>query len=295
MKRRSPLTPLEFFIRAMKLRPGSVHATAERMAQRLGMRNLSRQQFTRIRYGRAQATQRVMKLLVATMREATGLAVAATDLFELEPPSSGSHFMATSDDPFHGGRRDLPIFLAERTRRPWSLAVSKDQPADQTHARRFEVLYREHSGLLRSTAKFRYKVPQADVDGLVHDVFASYFERQPRVDDIRAYLLMAINHACQHYWRKRKHEAPLTAEHEDTADASVQRRLDQWTLHLSLGATLARLGPKCRETLRRYYLRGERPESIARELDTTARYVFQLLHTCRKRAREIYRKLTEPK
>jgi RNA polymerase sigma factor (sigma-70 family) len=158
-----------------------------------------------------------------------------------------------------------------------------------------EVLYRKHAPLLRSNARRRFGVPADDIDALVHDVFASFLERQPQVDDVRAFLLGAINNACRHYWRKRQHETPLLAEHESTPDSTTEEELEQWVLFLSLGATLARLGTKCRETLRRYYLRDEKPEVIAVQLGTTIGYVFQLLSTCRKRAREIFRDLAEPK
>jgi RNA polymerase sigma factor (sigma-70 family) len=153
------------------------------------------------------------------------------------------------------------------------------------------MLYERDAPLMRTTARLRFKIPPDDADALVHDVFASFLERQPRADDVRAYLLGAIGNACKHYWRKRQYEAPLLSEYEDRTDTSAVERMELWALNLSLGAVLARLGSKCRETLERYYLGDERPESIARDLVTTVAYVFQLLHTCRKRAREIYLEL----
>jgi len=168
-----------------------------------------------------------------------------------------------------------------------------DAPMESASVR-LERHYREHAPLLRTTAKFRHRIPPEDVDELVHDVFTSWLERQPRVDDMRAYLLAATNNACLHYWRKRAREMPLLEEHEETSDHSTVKGVDRWIVQLSLGATLAQLGPKCRETLRLYYLEHQTPDTIAETLDTTRRYVFQLLHTCRKRAREIYTRLTEP-
>lgn len=163
-------------------------------------------------------------------------------------------------------------------------------------AETLEALYREHAAILRANARRRFHIiAEDDIEGLLNDVFMSFLERQPRVDDVRAFLIGAMNNACKHYLRKRKNEAPLLPEHEDRPDSSTEEELERWTLFLSVGATLARLGPKCRETLRRYYLRDEKPESIATTLDTTTGYVFQLLSTCRKRAREVYRDLTEQK
>ncbi len=155
-----------------------------------------------------------------------------------------------------------------------------------------EVLYSEHAPLLCATARHRYRIPPEDVESLVHDIFASMLERRPQVDDMRAFLLGAMQNAARYYWRKRRHEAPLLDEHEDTEDDRTTVRLEQWAMHLSLGATLAQLGTKCRETLRRYYLDEENPRDIAEHLDTSTAYVMQLLSNCRKRAREIYCRLT---
>ncbi len=152
----------------------------------------------------------------------------------------------------------------------------------------------EHERLLRSIAQFRFDIPPGDAESLVHDIFASYLERQPDAIDVKAYLVGSINHACRHYWRKRKHEAPLLTEHEGNAYGDERARVELWTLRLSLGATLARLGGKCSETLRRYYLRDESVEAIATNLETSPAYVWQLLSSCRKRARQIYTSITHP-
>ena len=154
------------------------------------------------------------------------------------------------------------------------------------------MLYREHAPLLCAAARHRYRIPPEDVEALVHDVFASILERRPHVDDMRAFLLGAVQNAARYYWRKRRFEAPLLDEHEETADDTTTADLDRWSTHLSLGAMLAQLGPKCRETLRRYYLDEQRPREIAKHLQTSPAYVMQLLTNCRKQAREIYCKLT---
>lgn len=159
-------------------------------------------------------------------------------------------------------------------------------------AQLLERLYREHAPLLCATARHRHRIPSEDVEALVHDIFASLLERRPQVEDMRAFLLGAMQNAARHYWRKRRHESPLLDEHASTADESTAAGLERWSTNLSLGATLAQLGPKCRETLRRYYLDEEKPCAIAEHLDTSAAYVMQLLSSCRKRAREIYCRIT---
>jgi RNA polymerase sigma factor (sigma-70 family) len=174
----------------------------------------------------------------------------------------------------------------------WGHVINESSEIATSHP--VEALYVEHERLLRSIAQFRFDVPPGDAEGLVHDIFASYLERQPDADDIKAYLVGSIHHACRHYWRKRKHEAPLLTEHEWRWRPDEPARMERWALRLSLGATLARLGGKCSETLRRYYLRDESVEAIARTLGTSPAYVWQLLSSCRKRARQIYTSITHP-
>src|SRR5216684_3056130 len=169
--------------------------------------------------------------------------------------------------------------------------VTDDQSEVPT-AHPLEVLYREHEGLLRSIAQYRYRVPPCDAEALVHDIFTSFLERQPEAYDMKAFLIGSINNACKHYWRKRQNEEPLLPHHELTPNDDEAAKLERWALRLSLGATLARLGGKRSETLRRYYLRDESAESIAQELDTSPAYVWQLLSSCRKRARQIYCAIT---
>jgi RNA polymerase sigma factor (sigma-70 family) len=173
----------------------------------------------------------------------------------------------------------------------WWATVTNDQSEFST-VHPLDAVYREHESLLRSIAQYRFRVPPCDAEALVHDIFASFLERQPDAYDIKAFLIGSINNACRHYWRKRQHEEPLLPHHELTPSDDEAAKLERWALRLSLGATLARLGGKCSETLRRYYLRDESAESIAQELDTSPAYIWQLLSSCRKRARQIYSAIT---
>jgi len=164
--------------------------------------------------------------------------------------------------------------------------------SDTLASQSLDVLYREHEGLLRSIAQYRYRICSSDAEALVHDIFASFLERQPDALDPKAFLIGSINNACKHYWRKREREVPLLPHHELTPNDDEAEKLERWALRLSLASTLTRLGGKCSETLRRYYLRDESAESIAQELDTSPAYIWQLLSSCRKRARQIFQTIT---
>ncbi|MGZ5444388.1 MAG: RNA polymerase sigma factor [Thermoanaerobaculia bacterium] len=151
------------------------------------------------------------------------------------------------------------------------------------------TLYLQYAPILRRIAARKYDVPLSDVDALVHDVFATYLTNPSGVRDLRAYLIGGICNASRQYWRERRREVPLCAgEQELVADGTF----DGLAERLTVAATVARLRSRCREVLRRYYFEGDRTDSIAAAIDTSARNVIYLLHICRNRARQIYEQLT---
>jgi RNA polymerase sigma factor (sigma-70 family) len=258
MASRSPRgTRLQQVIEMLGLKPLHVVREAQRLAAALERPSISRQHFLRFRAGRAAATEDKIYIIVAAMRSVTGLLFQPSDLFELEPPA---------------GR---------------SIVYQEPGATD-----RFESLYTEYGLLLRTIAMRRYHVPPDDAEALVHDIFAAYLERSGYVRDAKGWLIGAIGNASSNYLRKRRPEAQLLPVHEEAADAGAEERIEGWMRHVTISAMLSRLGDKCRETLRRYYLREESKEAIAEHLDTSPAYVLQLLVTCRKRAQEILRSLS---
>lgn len=159
-----------------------------------------------------------------------------------------------------------------------------------------ERVYLEHSPLLRRIAVRKFGVPAADADTLVHDVFAAYIANPGAVrSDLRAYLIAAICNASRNYWRsKEMQERFFVATDEPREDSSVadESFFEGLSLHLVMGATLARLGQRCRDVLRRFYFEGESAGSIAEALETSSGNVHYILHVCRKKARFIYEELT---
>lgn len=260
-------TRLQQVIETLGLKPLQIVREAQRLAVALERPAISRQHFLRCRTGRAAATEDKIYIIVAAMRSLTGLLFRPSDLFELEPPVGGS------DERTDGVRRSI---------------VSQESGATD----QFESLYSEYGLLLRTIAMRRYHVPPDDAEALVHDIFAAYLERSAYVHDAKGWLIGAIGNASSNYIRKRRPEAQLLPEHEEAIDGETEARIEGWMRHVTVTAMLSRLGDKCRETLRRYYLREESKEVIAEHLDTSPAYVLQLLVTCRKRAGEILRSLT---
>ncbi len=148
----------------------------------------------------------------------------------------------------------------------------------------FDAIYDDHAPLLRAIARRKFNIPDAEIDGLVHDVFTSFLISVSRVRDPRPYLVGSICNACRNYWRRRERDDSLFVEIDENAacDEDVQRDVSRT---LTLNAALSRVGDRCRNVLERYYLESESTATIAEAIGTTPGNVLYILHTCRKRAR----------
>lgn len=266
-------TRLTEVMRALGLKPTQLLREAQRLAGAMQRPAISRQHLLRLRHDLATTTADKMYILVAAMRSLTGLHFRASDLFEVEPDAEGGD----------------PVFSVRPISPGWRVFVSQEPGSD---ADAFESLYTEYGLLLRVIATRRYHIPPDDAEALVHDIFMAYLERRTYIQEVRPWLIGAIKHASSNYLRKRKPEAELLPEHEEAVDTDAEEREERWVRRITVAAILARLGDRCRETLRRYYLGEETKEHIAAHLSTSPGNVLQLLVTCRKRAQELFRSLS---
>lgn len=154
----------------------------------------------------------------------------------------------------------------------------------------FDALYASYRPLLRKIAIRKFGIPAADVDDLVQNVFATYIANSANVHDRHAYLIGAACNAARQYWR-RDHASPFCGASIACAATPADEVVDGVIRNLVIGATMRRLGESCRETLERFYLRGETTAAIAKSRETSANYICRLLSYCRKRARSIYREM----
>src|SRR5216684_2237278 len=112
-----------------------------------------------------------------------------------------------------------------------------------TAANDFDTIYDDHAPLLRAIARRKFNIPDADIDGLVHDVFASFLTSVSRVRDPRPYLIGGICNACRNYWRRRERDDSLFVAIDENAacDEDVQRDVSRT---LMLNAALSRVGDR---------------------------------------------------
>jgi RNA polymerase sigma factor (sigma-70 family) len=160
-----------------------------------------------------------------------------------------------------------------------------------------EHVYLEHALLLRRVATRKFHVPEEDAETLVHDIFITYLaDRSVVRTSLRAYLIAAICNASRNYWRSKRLRERFfvdSEEHSNECEAPSEDFFEGLALHLVIGATLARLGTRCREALRRYYLDEEDTSTIAAALNTSPANVNYLMHVCRKQARCVYDEITQ--
>jgi len=286
-------TPLKLVTAALGLKPNDVVQMAGRIAEEMGFRrSISRQYFVKLRGGRATATEEKILLLVMTIRELTGYAVRASDLFPLEPAAAGLAGLPFSPEILtQGGSNTLiPVSSDGSGSHVWRVFVPEPSgPAGDDDA--FESLYTEYGLLLRSIAMRRYGIPPDDAEALVHDTFVAYLERHTKINDLKPWLMGAVSNGCKHYWRDRKREMPLPVDYEEAADPAPDCTADNWAWRITVAGLVARLGEQCRETLKRYYWREESKESIAATLSLSPGYVLHLLSSCRQRIREMLARL----
>lgn len=162
--------------------------------------------------------------------------------------------------------------------------------ATRTSCDQTEDVYRLHYDLLLYVARRRFRVPPGDAENLIQEVFVSYLSTAQEIRDVRSWLLGAISNASRHYWRSRGRTESLPEDLDKKSDP--RSTADKLATSLTVRETLAHLQEKCRETLRLRYFEGCSAAEVAKELDTTNRYAEKLIHTCLKRAYQVYRTLT---
>ncbi len=281
-----PPTPLQKFIEELGLKVLEIVGEANRIAAEEGVESISRQHFLSLRKGHATATAERIYIIVAAIRSVTGMVVQATDLFVLQPAAPrvvGFPWERSWPRP-----EPVPVSSRRTSGGLRSTVRSVVDPSPPTNASEFEALYIEYGVLLRGIAIRRYNIPPDDAEALVHDIFTAYLQRSEYVRELKGWLIGAIGNASKDYLRRRKREEPLLPEHDQRPDQAAEEKAERWMTTMTMATVMARLGEKCRETIRRYYYHEESKESIAEQLATSPGYVLQLLVSCRRRVRELY-------
>lgn len=151
-------------------------------------------------------------------------------------------------------------------------------PGREVIERRFEEIYAEHFNRLLAVAVGKFRVPDAEAEGLVHEVFLAYLRRQGDIEDVRAWMLAGIADASRYYWRKNgKAVEPLGEEAFEWADPATSRILDSLPDQIAASEALSVMRPRDREILKMRYLEGYSFKEIGERLGVTPKYAQKLL------------------
>jgi RNA polymerase sigma factor (sigma-70 family) len=155
-----------------------------------------------------------------------------------------------------------------------------------------EGLYVEYRTLLLFVACRKFRIADGEAENLIQEVFLSFLQTGTRIDNVRAWLVAAMCNASRHFWRNQGRSEPLPDDYANSSDPRSHCLADDHAMRLTMAKVLGYIQPRCRETLRLHYYEGRSAVDIAKELDTTPRYAEKLIHTCLRRAREIYNNIT---
>jgi RNA polymerase sigma factor (sigma-70 family) len=155
-----------------------------------------------------------------------------------------------------------------------------------------EVLYIEHRTLLLFIACRKFHIADGEAENLIQEVFLSFLQTCTRIDNVRAWLVAAMCNASRHFWRAQGRTESLPDDYANACDPKTTGAAEDHAMRLTMSKVLGYMQPKCRETLRLHYFDGRSANDIAKELETTPRYAEKLIHTCLRRAREIYNNIT---
>jgi RNA polymerase sigma factor (sigma-70 family) len=147
--------------------------------------------------------------------------------------------------------------------------------------------YHEHYRVLEYVAVQKFRVPDEDVRGLIHEVFVAFIKAGQKVYDERAWLVGAMCNHCRLYWRAHGRDAgALPLDEEGACDADdVAKRVDVSTM-------LRRLPRRCREVLHLRFFEEYSSEEIANHFATTIQYARKMVYRCVCAARLVLTRIT---
>ncbi len=147
--------------------------------------------------------------------------------------------------------------------------------------------YHEHYRVLEYVAVQKFRIPDEDVRGLIHEVFVAFIKARNKVYDERAWLVGAMCNHCRLYWRAHGRDAgALPLDEERACDAEdVARRVDVSTV-------LRRLPQRCREILHLRFFEEYSSEEIANHFATTVQYARKMVYRCVCAARLVLTRIT---
>jgi RNA polymerase sigma-70 factor (ECF subfamily) len=162
--------------------------------------------------------------------------------------------------------------------------------------RHFEEIYEQYFDLLIKIAIYKFRVPDSDAEGLVHDVLVGYLRKSELVLDLKSWLVGAICHASRHYWRQNSRTVSVDAAIElDRVDPASLRILDSLTDQIAAREALECLSPRYRDILQMRYFEGCTVAEVGARLRVTTKHAQKLITKALRRAERLYGEKGHPR
>lgn len=165
------------------------------------------------------------------------------------------------------------------------------QPYRRPTGDEVEALYKQYRKLLLFTACRKFRVPDADSESLIQEVFVSYMQVGTAVRDVRSWLVAAMCNASRSYWRAQGRTESLPDDFGERSDPQSHTVGDSYVTKMTLAQAIKMLPERDQEMLRLHYYLGYSAADVARELDISVRYAEKRIHISLGRLRDLLMRL----
>ncbi|MEO8381790.1 MAG: sigma-70 family RNA polymerase sigma factor [Acidobacteriota bacterium] len=170
-----------------------------------------------------------------------------------------------------------------------TMLETADSSGSIERADRLAAVYRDNYPVLSALAGRRFRVPDSDVQGVIHEVFVSFLRHERKIRDTRAWLVGAVCKASRKYWSTGRREE--SADFTDCADPKPV--LDTLMARVDALHALRKLGERCREVVRLRFFEGFDFTELASRFSITEGSAKLKLARCMQTARQLMRAVRE--
>ncbi|HYK01369.1 MAG TPA: sigma-70 family RNA polymerase sigma factor [Thermoanaerobaculia bacterium] len=163
------------------------------------------------------------------------------------------------------------------------MAETVESPGSSERADRLAAVYRDNYPVLSALATRRFRVPDTEVQGVIHEVFVSFLRHEPKIRDTRAWLVGAVCKASRKYWSDGSREEATDLSH----CVDPKPLLDTLTARVDVVLTLRQLGDRCREVVRLRFFEGLDFDELGSRFGITAPSAKLKLARCMQKARQL--------
>lgn len=165
------------------------------------------------------------------------------------------------------------------------MAETVEPAVSSERSDRLTAIYRETYPLLSALAVRRFRIPESEVQGVIHEVFVSFLRNEAKIRDTRAWLVGAVCKASRKYWSDGSREE--ATDFSQWVDPNPPG--DALTARVDVVLALRQLGDRCREVVRLRFFEGFDFVELASHFSITAPSAKLKLARCMKTARQLLR------